>query len=510
MPRILAPTAPEIFLTTPETGVQISRAVKRGEMQKLGPRLYTTRTDVPASDVLRQHWMRVVSLYFPGAVISARTALEGKPAADGSIFLTASKKKDVELDGLHVRAMPGPDDLPGDMPAPGGIVWASRARALLEVARPSRARNSVARGFRREELETWLERQLRLGGEDELGRLRDEMRGLALSREGASPLLPDAQDAWAVVDGIIGTLLGTRTVPVSAPTARARVHGTPYDPDCIARVQRLHETLVATPLPAIRDPAPMGRAARNLAFMDAYFSNYIEGTEFRIGEAREIVFEAKVIAGRAADTHDIRGTFELVSDTTFLKAGSRVWSTYEVFETVLKTANRRVMAGRAEKSPGQFKHVENHAGNTAFVQPDLVPGTLREGYPLVRALESPLARAIALMFLITDVHPFGDGNGRVARAFMNAELVSAGLCRILIPTVYRDDYVGALRRLTRQDDPTVLIEALQYAQSVTGQIDYADLDETIIQLSAWHAFDEPREGTRLRKSRAARKTGTGD
>jgi Fic family protein len=38
------------------------------------------------------------------------------------------------------------------------------------------------------------------------------------------------------------------------------------------------------------------------------------------------------------------------------------------------------------------------------------------------------------MFLISEVHPFDDGNGRVARAFMNAELVAAGHCRILIPS----------------------------------------------------------------------------
>jgi len=38
------------------------------------------------------------------------------------------------------------------------------------------------------------------------------------------------------------------------------------------------------------------------------------------------------------------------------------------------------------------------------------------------------------MFLITEVHPFLDGNGRVARLFMNCELVSANQPRIIIPT----------------------------------------------------------------------------
>lgn len=45
--------------------------------------------------------------------------------------------------------------------------------------------------------------------------------------------------------------------------------------------------------------------------------------------------------------------------------------------------------------------------------------------------------------------PFLDDNGRVVRIMMNAELVKAGESKIIIPTVYRDDYMSALRNLTR-------------------------------------------------------------
>ena len=53
------------------------------------------------------------------------------------------------------------------------------------------------------------------------------------------------------------------------------------------------------------------------------------------------------------------------------------------------------------------------------------------------------------MFVIAEVHPFADGNGRTARIAMNAYLTQAGLSRILIPTVYREDYVLPLRALSR-------------------------------------------------------------
>ena len=102
------------------------------------------------------------------------------------------------------------------------------------------------------------------------------------------------------------------------------------------------------------------------------------------------------------------------------------------------------------------------------------------------------------MFVISEVHPFADGNGRVARVLMNAELFAARQCRILIPTVFRDDYLTALRTMTRQGHADPLVQALELAQRVTAAIDYADLDQAIAALANVNAFEEPSTGTRLR------------
>ena len=45
--------------------------------------------------------------------------------------------------------------------------------------------------------------------------------------------------------------------------------------------------------------------------------------------------------------------------------------------------------------------------------------------------------------MISEVHPFNDGNGRIARVMMNAELVRADQSRIIVPTVFREDYILA-------------------------------------------------------------------
>ncbi|PGH38762.1 MAG: cell filamentation protein Fic, partial [Candidatus Nephrothrix sp. EaCA] len=64
---------------------------------------------------------------------------------------------------------------------------------------------------------------------------------------------------------------------------------------------------------------------------------------------------------------------------------------------------------------------------------------------------------------VSEVHPFLDGNGRMARLLMNAELTAANHSKIIIPTVFRDDYMGALRKLTRQGDAETYIRMMQRA-----------------------------------------------
>jgi hypothetical protein len=79
------------------------------------------------------------------------------------------------------------------------------------------------------------------------------------------------------------------------------------------------------------------------------------------------------------------------------------------------------------------------APNTLFVAPELVRGTLAEGLRIFKTLRTPFQRAAFLMFVVLEIHPFVDGNGRLARAMMNAELAAAGENRILIVTSYRTD-----------------------------------------------------------------------
>jgi Fic family protein len=104
-----------------------------------------------------------------------------------------------------------------------------------------------------------------------------------------------------------------------------------------------------------------------------------------------------------------------------------------------------------------------------------------------------LHRAIFMMFLISEVHPFADGNGRAARIMMNAELVAAGENRIIVPTVYRNNYLVALKALSQNGITGALLRTMDFAQRYTAAVDFAELERARSILDRTHAFTDPNE-----------------
>jgi hypothetical protein len=112
-------------------------------------------------------------------------------------------------------------------------------------------------------------------------------------------------------------------------------------------------------------------------------------------------------------------------------------------------------------------------------------------------MDHPFGRAVLLHYLRADVHPFDDGNGRISRIMMTKELLASGLSRITIPTVWREDYLGALRTLNRFEDPAPIIRAFTFAQRVSAACAAPTVDEAIRTWASCYAFVEAGAHARL-------------
>jgi hypothetical protein len=295
------------------------------------------------------------------------------------------------------------------------------------------------------------------------------------------------------LDRLMGAILGTRP-DRKMSTLQGAGRAKRYDAERLELFKKLSQTLKSTETPVRKEIAATAASIQNFAFLESYFSNFIEGTEFEVSEARAIALEGKVNAIRAKDSHDILGVFK--------QAQGPAWRSKSItdihgFIDTLRERHALMMDAREEILPGEFKMVRNVAGNTSFVEPGLVLGTLKEAGLLVHDVDPGLPRALLAMFIISEVHPFNDGNGRLARLIMNSELSAAGQSRIIIPTLYREQYLDCLRELTRQGNVKPYMDAMVNIQDWTKSFDYENLDDVIAQMAQCNAFEKSLNGHRL-------------
>ncbi|MGH7883638.1 MAG: Fic family protein, partial [Candidatus Dormibacteraceae bacterium] len=98
---------------------------------------------------------------------------------------------------------------------------------------------------------------------------------------------------------------------------------------------------------------------------------------------------------------------------------------------------------------------------------------------------------------------FNDGNGRLARLVANSALSAAGQVRIVIPTVYRNNYLAGLAGISNGTGiGEALLSVLQFAQRWTAAIDWTDFATADEMFRRVNAYTDPglaeATGIRLR------------
>lgn len=466
---------------------QISKLEKEGRIRKIAPRIYTSNFEDAPEEIIRKNIFTILGNQYPNTVLSHRSAMEYGPTSVGDLFVTYTYTKNISLPGITLRFMEGKGPVEGDSKFFGDLYVSQQERAFLENLQVSRRSGPRSKTLPLPQLEEKLEQIIRVKGEKGLNEVRDRAR--VLSEE------LDMPREFKKLNAMISALLTTNPSKIlSSPIALARAFGNPYDPARLELFEKLFRHLKQMEFADVPDINVSNKAFKNFAFYEAYFSNYIEGTVFEVEEAKTIIRTGRPLATRDEDSHDVLGTYRLVSDK---KEMAIVPSTQEELIHMLQYRHAILLAARESKNPGEFKDRNNKAGQTYFVDFKLVRGTLMKGFEYYNVLKDPFARAAFMMFMISEIHPFLDGNGRIARVMMNAELVKENQTRIMIPTVYRDDYLGALRRLTRQQDPTVYVRMLRRAQAFSATVVAEDMEHMESYMEACHAFSD-EEGVVLR------------
>ncbi len=426
---------------------------------------------------VKTHWMAIGGMLIPGGVVSHVSAFKG--VAHENVWTVSHPtlvRRKLELPGLAFQVLEGPGPLPGDMPlGQTGLHWSSQARALLENLGRKAPRRAGA-----DEVEAWLIKHLNASGEPFLNDIRDKAASLA-ERLGM-------QEQLETLRGMIGALLRTHEKGELKTNDGILVSkGKSVDRERMERFELLASYLRTAAFPRVEDNVPMGAARHNRAFVESYFSNYVEGTKFAIEDARDIVMQQKVMPTRPKDSHDILGVYQLAVEAPYRHSPPVAG---EEFLPALQEWHARMLQARPEANPGVLKTEVNYAGTTQFVNPEQVRGTFEEGSLLARSVPEGIARAIFYLFLVAEIHPFVDGNGRISRLVMNAELSRTGLHRIIVPTLFHPQFVDCLRKLTRENEPADYARSLAKMAHWCAQFDYTDMDSLIAHLKKTNAMEE--------------------
>jgi Fic family protein len=468
----------------PAVSRQISRLEKQGKIKKISPRIYSGKLQDEPADIIRRNLFFILGHQYPGAMLSHRSALEFKPTGAGHIFLTYSYTKNIQLPGVTLHFLNGPGPLEGDNKFTGELYVSGQARAFLENLQTSRKKGEASKTLSVYAIEEKLEQIIQVHGESKLNQLRDQAKQLA------GMLHMDSE--FKRLNKIISALMATHPYRIqSSPLAQARAFGFPYDSHRLRLFEQLFVGLRQREFSVRLDKNSTRASFRNFAFFEAYFSNYIEGTRFEVEEAKDIINTQIPLASRNEDSHDVLGTFQLVSDKTEM---TTIPETANQLLEILQYRHRILLSARMNKKPGEFKDKDNYAGSTKFVETALVKGSLIKGFDYYQALIDPLSKAIFIMFMVSEVHPFLDGNGRIARVMMNAELTKAGRSKIIIPNVYRDDYIDALRKLTRTSDSDAFIRMMERAHLFSSNVYDESMNAMQLYLESCDAFKEHTEG----------------
>ncbi|MCY4324713.1 MAG: Fic family protein [Betaproteobacteria bacterium] len=460
---------------------RIYRNSKSGRLRRIAAGLYTSIIDEPAEALVQKYLWQIVATCFPQALICDRTALENAPAADGSVCLSAATNRQIILPGdIVLRCRKGAAAQDNDLPFIGGLRMAATARACLENMTPTRSRaGRLGRTLTRDQMRNWLAGFIARRGRTQTQGLLAEAQAIAEQLA----LTDQARQLTQLIEPMIADA-ATRQVPAAGTMAM------PADAHRVLLFAKLYRQL-RNQAPPARKAAAGDQSERNRAFFEAYFSNFIEGTEFSVQQAAAITFDNRIPAGRSKDAHDILGTWAVVSDAAGMQ---RRPENFRQFVQLICQHHARIMQQRPECAPGQFKDAANQAGATIFVAAEQVLPTLKAGYETCRGLENAFERAVFMKFLIAEVHPFADGNGRLARIMMNAELAAAGEERIIIPTVYRDNYLAALAALSHNRRAEPLIKVLDFAQRWVASIAWHDWQLANRQIAQSNALVDSNQG----------------
>ena len=239
------------------------------------------------------------------------------------------------------------------------------------------------------------------------------------------------------------------------------------------RILNTHRPLPSDVVKSLRD---------QLRILHTYHSNAIEGNSLTLKETRLVLEDGITIGGKSLRDH--------LEATNNAKAFEWVWdlakSRLRLDHSLLQGLHGMVTQGILD-SAGQYRMQQVWIGGARHIPPkatNVIP-LLDSLFADLPTIQEPVLQSIYLHHRLAYVHPFLDGNGRVARLAANLALMSARYP----PIVFRvSDRLRYYRHLQAADDGKLqpfarfVLRALD--ESLTGFLAVLEPERALVPLRA--------------------------
>jgi Fic family protein len=227
--------------------------------------------------------------------------------------------------------------------------------------------------------------------------------------------------------------------------------------------------------------ATLDQVEQKLRLESNFHSNAIEGNTLTLGETRSLILHGLTAHGKPLRDHlDIQG-----HDSAVKAIEGAVKDNQELNEVFIRNLHRVLLkepyttraetpGGQVVERPislGEYKAVPNNVRTSTgetfyFTPPEQVKQAMSDLIDWYREVEQqgehPIIIAATFHYRFVRIHPFDDGNGRMARLLMNLILIKHGYTVAIIPQEGREQYLGELERADQSEN---LGEFINYSAS---------------------------------------------
>lgn len=237
----------------------------------------------------------------------------------------------------------------------------------------------------------------------------------------------------------------------------------------------------------------MHRIMQKLRLEWNFNSNSMEGNTLTRQETKQLIYYGITAKGKPLRDHiEMKGHDKALKDLEGM-----VGKDVKLTESLIKRFHRMILEDsesldekNVEINPGEWKKHHNYLytptnEKVEFAPPDEVPNLMSNlinwtnnhlyqdelnRHSKKKYTEHPLVVAAIFHKRFIDIHPFGDGNGRMGRILMNLILMQNGFMPAIVPLDSRDTYYLALNASSMEDmNPLIeyvgdnLIESMKLA-----------------------------------------------